>query len=189
MNNDNKEFLTEYNEEKIREEIYAIEVRLQELDAILEKYEDILYERNEETLPQEEVEKLVAEYHDLKKRKKDLAKSLKKSKWDMVPLWMAVYAVVQFIFSFYVFQVQISLEFARWLTELIYSVWKTGLWVFYTSIFLLPVLSLLVSLIIWLKLKNKDRKKIFRIIFLIHSLETIGTLVYFIVIIAKTVAK
>lgn len=177
MENSN-ELLKEEKEAKIREEIYAIDVRLQELDSIFEQYEDALTEREEEILSEEELNKLIDEYHELKKKKKELAKNFKKSKWEMIPLWMAVYAVCQFIFSFFLVQIQLSFYFTTWLGGLIYKAWETGSWLFYVLLFVIPVLSLLASLIIFLKLKDRTKRKIFAIIFAIHGLETLVTIVY-----------
>ena len=184
MENSN-ELLKEEKEAKIREEIYAIDVRLQELDSIFEQYEDALTEREEEILSEEELNKLIDEYHELKKKKKELAKNFKKSKWEMIPLWMAVYAVCQFIFSFFLVQIQLSFYFTTWLRGLIYKAWDTGSWLLYVLPFVIPVLSLLASLIIFLKLKDRTKRKIFAIIFAIHGLETLVTIVYMLVVILK----
>jgi hypothetical protein len=73
------------------------------------------------------------------------------------------------------------LRFAVWLSELIFKVWVPDLWFFYVLIFLLPFLSLLASLIILLKIKNKEKKKMFAIIYIIHGIETIITVVYLLV--------
>jgi hypothetical protein len=185
MKNNGEELLlndnTENKEAKVQKEIFEIDVRLQEIDAILERYEDILYEKEEEILSPEEVENLVIEYRELKRKKKELSKSLKNSKWDVMPLWMAFYAVFQFVFSFYLLQSVICLRFAVWLSELIFKVWVPDLWFFYVLIFLLPFLSLLASLIILLKIKNKEKKKMFAIIYIIHGIETIITVVYLLV--------
>lgn len=181
MAKNTNELLSEEKEAKIREEIYEIDVRLQELDAIFEQYEEALFEREEEILSEEEVEESSAEYRKLKKKKKELAKSLKKSKWDIIPLWMVIYFVLQFIFSFTLIQVKLSVFFALWLGEIIYNVWDTGAWLIYTLLFLIPFLCLVASSIIFLFLKDKNKKKIFGIFFLIHSLEVIITVVIMLV--------
>lgn len=185
MKNNTDELLLNDNgenkEAKIQEKIFTIDIRLQEIDAILERYEDVLYERDEEILSTEEVDELVREYRELKRKKKELSKSLKKSKWDAIPLWMAFYAIFQFVFSFYLLQSIICLRFAVWLTTQLYKIWVPGTWPIYVFLFLIPFLSLLASLIILLKLKNKEKKKMFAIIYLIQGIETIITVVYIIV--------
>ena len=85
MAKNTNELLSEEKEAKIREEIYEIDVRLQELDAIFEQYEEALFEREEEILSEEEVEESSAEYRKLKKKKKELAKSLKKKQMGHNP--------------------------------------------------------------------------------------------------------
>ncbi len=183
--NNKKDETQEQIENEIREEIFSIAVRLQEIDTIIERYEDALLEREEEILSVEEVEKLEEEYYELKQKKKQLSKSLKKTRWDMIPIWMGIYAVFQFIFSFFALQLQISYQFAFWLALKIYNVWDTGIWLFYVLFFLIPFFSVLLSLLILLKIKNRDKKKIFGIIFLIQGLETIVTIIIMIVSITR----
>jgi hypothetical protein len=164
------------NEEEIQAEIFSIEVRLQEIDAELEHYEDMLMEKQEEILEPEEVAKLKSEYKELKKQRKNLLKQTKKSIWDTIPLWMGIYAVFQFIFSFWIILEEISRQFTIFALELLAHIFTPGLWTLYILFFLIPVLSLLASTIILLKLKNKNHKKIFAIIFGIHGLETLITI-------------
>ncbi|MDD3999524.1 MAG: hypothetical protein PHX62_01340 [Bacilli bacterium] len=187
MENETKDLLDTNLEESIsqesatRQEIFSIDVRLQEIDAILEKYEDVLFEKEEYILSAEEVEILQAEYSELKANKKRLNKSLKKSRWEAIPVWMGIYAVFQFIFSFLFIQFMISLNFAFWMADSVFKISNNQVWLFYVFLFLLPVLSLLASLIILLKIKNKERKKAFAVIYIIQGIETLITIIYMIV--------
>ncbi|NLD26439.1 MAG: coiled-coil domain-containing protein 22 [Acholeplasmataceae bacterium] len=160
-------------EDEIQDEIFNIEVRLQEIDAELEHYEDVLMEKEEEILEPKEVEELRNEYKELKKRRKNLLKQTKKSIWDTIPLWMGIYAIFQFIFSFWLFLEEISRQFTLFMLQVLEKIFTPGLWTLYTLFFLIPFLSLLASTIILLKLKNKNHKKIFAIIFGIHGIETL----------------
>jgi hypothetical protein len=110
--------------------------------------------------------------------RKKLLKTNKKSIWDNFPAWMGIYAIFQFIFSFYLILTQLSAYFAQWFFTFVNG---DSEFVFYLSLFLVPVLSLIVSLVILLLLKNKLHKKIFMYIYIIHGVETlmaIGMLIY-----------
>lgn len=168
---------------KIKAQIFGIEVRMQEIDAILERYEDDYFQK-QQSQPEEPVKEdekisaLKAEYKELAKARKELLKGNKKSIWDNFPVWMGFYAVFQIIFSFYLIMTQLSTYFASWFYALFTS--PTEFW-FYFALFVIPFLSLLASLIILLCTKNKVHKKIFLFVYLIQGIETlmsVGMLMY-----------
>ncbi|GEM_PF-2269094 len=167
----------------VRAQIFGIEVRMQEIDAVLERYEDDYYKKQqsqpEEPIQEDEkIRALKAEYKELAKARKELLKGNKKSLWDNFPVWMGFYAVFQIIFSFYLILTQLSTYFASWFYQLFSD--ATEFW-FYFGLFLIPFLSLLASLIILLVTKNKVHKKIFLFVYLIQGIETlmsVGMLIY-----------
>jgi hypothetical protein len=188
MNTD-KELMNENNlndnDEEIRSQIFAIEVRVQEIDAIIENYEYYLIEKELETLTPEEVASLKEEYKNLKKQRKELQKQLKKSIWDHFPVWMGIYAIFQFFFSFTLVMIDISSRFAIFAMTLLDKIADPKLWVLYLFYFIIPVINLLISLIILLKLKNKNHKKIFAFIYGIHGIEVLITIIFMISIIVR----
>lgn len=167
----------------VRSQVFGIEVRMQEIDAILERYEDDFYKKqqNQPEEPVQEDEKiraLKAEYKELAKARRELLKENKKSLWDNFPVWMGFYAVFQIIFSFYLILTQLSTYFATWFYQLFTN--PTNFW-FYFGLFLIPFVSLLASLIITLVTKNKLHRKIFLFVYLIQGIETlisVGMLIY-----------
>ncbi|MGD9886664.1 MAG: hypothetical protein AB7T03_01725 [Bacilli bacterium] len=167
----------------IKEKIFEIEIKLQEIDAIIERAEDEFYHKENEQneVSPEETQKLIElknEYRTLVKQKKQLQKSLKSSVWDNFPVWIGLYAVFQLIFSFYLILTQISTYFAQWFFTVINGSTEFA---FYVSLFIIPFLNLVLSLVIWLIIKNKLHKKIFLYVYLIHGIETlmaVGVLLY-----------
>ncbi len=168
---------------KLKAQVFGIEVRMQEIDAILERHEDDYFQKqqNQPEEPVKEDEKisaLKAEYKELAKARRELLKGNKKSVWDNFPVWMGFYAVFQIIFSFYLIMTQLSTYFASWFYALFST--PTDFW-FYFGLFIIPFLSLLASLIILLCSKDKVHKKIFLFVYLIQGIETlmsVGMLIY-----------
>ena len=165
-----------------KEKIFAIEVKMQELDAIIERFEDEFYREGENYEPSEEetnkVKALIEEYRDLREQKKQLQKTIKTSIWDHFPLWMGIYALFQIVFSFYLIMTQISMYFAQWFLKVVNG--STD-FVFYVALFMIPFLNLVLPLLIFLLLKNKVHKRMFLYIYLIHGIETliaVGMLLY-----------
>ncbi|MGD9605117.1 MAG: hypothetical protein AB7V00_03040 [Bacilli bacterium] len=188
MNDEIKEQTTDIEQKndevgKTKEQIFEIEIKMQEIDVIIEKFEDELYGSNTEGKDiakeeQDKIRQLKQQYRELFQQKKQLQKTLKVSLWDNFPFWMGLYAIFQFIFSFYLILTQISTYFAQWFFPLVNG--STD-FLFYFSLFIIPFLNLVLSLIILLLLKNKTHKKIFLYIYLIHGIETLmaaGMLLY-----------
>lgn len=192
--NNNLDLAKEGNEEKVLDDIiceeqakdtnqliYELDIRLQEIDVILEKYEDTFFETNQETLSVEEVEALKKEIKEIKLKKKSLLRKGKKTVWDQFPLWMAFYAVFQFAFSFYYVLIRASIFYLSWAYKFFYKIIKPSIAMEYVYILTLPVLSLIISLVILLLIKNKTHKKIFGIIYAIQGVETIGAIIFMVV--------
>ena len=159
--------------ENIEMLIYEIDIRRQEIDAILENYEFELYEKGNEVLSKEEYDQLKTEYKSLNQKRKNIIRTKrKKSIWDEIPLWIAIYAVLQIIFSFYFIQAILSIYFADFLMNLFSSTSGT---LFDILIYALPFLSIVTSLIILFCLKNKRQKTFFFFFFLIQLTETLIT--------------
>lgn len=196
--NDNLDLIKEENEEKeldgmfVEEEIkdpsqliYELDIRLQEIDVILEKYEDTLFETNQEILSVEEVKALKAEAKEIRLKKKTLLRKGKETVWDQFPLWMAFYAIFQFIFSFYYVLIRVSIYYLSWAYKFFYNIIKPSTFMEYVYILTIPLLSLILSLVILLLIKNKTNKKIFGIIYAIQGVETIGAIIFMVVRLLK----
>lgn len=168
--------------ENIEEQLYEIEVKMQEIDAKIERFEDALYERNEEIFSYEEYLQLKEEYKNLKKVKKAISKQ-KKGKWDNIPVWMFAYGVFQIIFSFFMVLNMASILFAEWFLGMFSEI--TKFWSI-VGFFMLPLISVLLSLIIFLLIKDKARKKFFLIIFSIQFIETVIAVIIMASIMAKS---
>ena len=156
-----------------KEEIFKIDVRIQEIDVLFERYEDILYSSGEETLNEEEIEHLSEEYKELRKRKKELVKLTRKSIWDKFPIWMSVYAIFQIVFSLFIIIPSFALS-----SILIKPFPEAPFWLLDLTV---PVLNSLISLTILLLLKDKNHKKIFFWIYMIQIVETLLNVIVFII--------
>lgn len=160
------------NNLSIQEQIYEIEIRMQELDSQIEQLEDILYETRSEDFPHEEYENLKMEYKSLRKQKKDLVRNTKGT-WDKIPVWMFAYGVFQVILSFFYILSMVSLMFASWFLGLIHNKMEiTRFWEI-VAFFFVPFISIVISLVILCLIKDKARKKFFAVVFSIQTLETI----------------
>lgn len=183
MEEKNMEQLNEIEQDetsKTKALIFDIEVKMQEIDAIIERQEDEFFTKDQEVSDEthNKIIQLKNEYKNLYKQKKQLQKTLRVSLWDNFPVWMAFYALIQFVFSFYLIMTQLSTYFAQWFFQMIQG--GTS-FVFYLSLFIVPALNLLVPFIVLLLLKNKTHKKFFMYIYFIHGIETlmsIGMLLY-----------
>lgn len=172
-----KETILEENiQETIEDKIYEIEIKMQEIDSKLEMYEDSYYEGDDENFPYEEYERLKQEYKDLKKQKKALLKENKQNGfWDKVPVWMVAYGTFQVIFSFFFVISMVSILFSSWFLGNVVTK-STKFWEAF-SFFFIPFISLLISTIIFVLIKDKLRKKIFLVIFSIQGIETIVSII------------
>lgn len=183
MDSDNKktekEFEIEIDNEYIREnklsvqeQIYEIEVKMQELDAQIEQYEDALYNSDEEIFSEEKLNDLKTEYKRLRGEKKLLTKTTKTS-WDKIPVWMFLYSVFQVFFSFFSILGMVSAYFAFWFMGLIKSNGEvTEFWRIF-ALFFIPFISILISVIILIFQKEKARKRFYAVAFSIQAIETI----------------
>jgi len=184
-NFDNNEIILEENKLTIEEQIYQIEVRMQEIDAKIEQFEDVYYQTSEEIFPYEEYEALKEEYKKLRSEKKRLLKENKqKGFWDKMPVWMFAYGVFQVIFSFFYVISMVSILFAQWFFNT-FNVSEAKFWDVFTFFFI-PFISLLISVIILLLIKNKERKKVFLIVFSIQAVETIISVIIMASYLVKT---
>lgn len=187
MHDSKKQIIRETMLESEREDkIYAIDLQMQEISVALEKYEFDIFEKGQKDgeISEEAYVKLKKEYKLLKKEKKDLIKNRKKTIWDKIPAWMAIYAVLQFILSIHYIQGLLGVYFAALLLYLMPGLAVSGIVVNLLSL-VLTVLSILTSFIILLILKDKEKKRLFFIFFIIHSIETIITLSIMLPIILK----
>ena len=177
-----EDYQEEVEDNSIPGQIFKINIRIQEIDAILENYEEALYSKNEEILSEEEYDNLKEEYRDLVKQRKELTKQRKESIWDYMPTWMAVYAIFQIVFCFFIILTQASAYFAEWM----YGVFtKVPDWLFYTLPFVIPFLNLMLSLTIYFFIKDKKQRKLFFYIYLIQIIQTLITVVILIFVLVK----
>lgn len=162
---------------------------MQEIDSLLERYENTLYTSGEEILTEDEVIALKEEYKQIKTERKILLRQGKKNAWDNFPVPMWVYAVFQIIFSFIFILQNLSANFAEWALKL-FEKWdisflQPSMTLLIVMYFFIPFLSLLTSLIILLSLKDKTHKKIFAYIYIIQGIETIITVTIMILAVLK----
>ena len=109
-----QEELTEEN--KLSHEIFDIDVKIQELELVLDQLESQLYrDLDNEELEEEFFEKK-REYNALLKNKRKLIKQLRakdESKLSQVSGWIIVYGSLMVIFSFPLISSTVWLEFAN----------------------------------------------------------------------------
>lgn len=161
--------LTEDNKLSIQEQIYELEIRMQELDVQIEQYEDSLYNSNEEEISSEKLIELTEEYKRLRKEKRLLSKQLR-GKWDQIPVWLFLYGIFQIIFSSFVVLVKVSMEFTTWFLGVIEK--STEFWVTF-SFLMIPIISVIITTVILIIFKNKARKKFLAVVLAIQFLETV----------------
>lgn len=162
----------EDNKLSVKEQIYEIEIKMQELDAQIELYEDALYNSEEEIFTDEKLTELKTEYKRLRSEKKLLTKQTK-TNWDKIPVWMFAYGVFQVFFSFFYVLGIISAYFASWFVDLIRANGVVSKFWEISSLFIIPFISILISVIILILIKEKFRKRFFAVVFSIQLIETI----------------
>lgn len=172
------EFENEVLERKtlsIQEQVYEIEIRMQEIDVQIELFEEAYYQ-SEDDFDYEEIEKLKEEYKELRKKKKEILKR-NKGKWDSIPVSLFVYGIFQIIFSSFFVLFIVSSLFSGWFITTFFTSTPGNFWLYFSLLFI-PIISVLISTVILIFIKDKMRKKFFLIIYIIQFIETLITVIF-----------
>lgn len=182
-----QEELTEEN--KLSHEIFDIDVKIQELELVLDQLESQLYrDLDNEELEEEFFEKK-REYNALLKNKRKLIKQLRskdESKLSQVSGWIIVYGSLMVIFSFPLISSTVWLEFANVLINALTGAFhglSTDNFLYYIIIFLLIFsLPLLINVVTWLLynnfVKSKLDKKVYIVFWIIQAVMSLYMIVY-----------
>ena len=169
-------------------EIDAIELRIQELEILIDQKEQEYFASENEELYDDYIN-LKNEYKSLlKKRKLLLKKEAKKDQsiLEQVSIWIIIYGVITIILSLPILTGQLWLEFADKIIALINDA-NLGLssedFIYKVIIFLIIfAFPLLLNLITWIVhnnlVKNKNDKRVFDIFWIIQGLMSIGMIIY-----------
>lgn len=180
----------ELNEEKtLKEEIFDIDVKVQELEIILDQLESKLYNDIENEELEDEFFEKKREYNRLLKEKKKLIKKLRsqdESKLNQVSSWIIIYGSLAIIFSFPLISGTVWLEFANILINALtgaFSGISTTDFIYHVIVFLLIFsLPLLLNILTWLLynnlVKTKLDKKVYAIFWIIQGVMSIIMITY-----------
>lgn len=175
----------EENNQELR--LQEIEITMQELDISIEQLEMSLEENadNEEKL--EQLQKMYEQYDTLRQEKKQILKA-KKTSWDKIPVWIIVYAVIQGILLMPFISYYIWMAFGDWIIEIFKEVFLSfarsdAKFVFnlvlLLTIYSLPIIDFLVTWTLYVNVVKKEfEKKIFKWIWIIQSVLTVGLGIY-----------
>ncbi|MDD3120840.1 MAG: hypothetical protein PHU02_00045 [Bacilli bacterium] len=164
-------------QEQLQQQIYVNLLRMQEIDATIEKYdyfnEDMVEEENVDEILQE----LKEEYKILKSETKVLKKKTQVGLFDKIPIWVYIYGLVFTILGL----APVMKKFTELLAptainilgDFLYTWFGTFLYLYTPTILLLGV-SVVIFIIVF---KKELLRKIMYIILGIHTLNAIITIV------------
>lgn len=165
--------------------LYEIEVKMQEIEVAIEKIETSEEEETEETILQ--YQKLQEQYEELRAEKKQLLKG-EKTAWDKVPVWMVIYAIIQLILLMPYLSYYIWMTFGDWIISLFKDSFNNlatsgSKFLFNTvlllTIYSLPLIDFLLTWTLHVNVVKKEfDKKVFKWIWIIQTLLTIGLGIY-----------
>ena len=174
------------NEDSKELRLHEIAIKMQELEIAMEQMEMKIVDENNEDLLQD-YNKLTEQYQELKLERKQILKS-DKSSWDKVPLWIVIYAVMQLILLMPFVSYYIWMAFADWIIKLFNDAFtniaNAGSKFVFNSILLvtiysLPLIDFLLTWTLHVNVVRKDfEKKIFKWIWIIQTVLTIGLGIY-----------
>lgn len=153
--NENEKII-EVELDNMQQELDAKQARLQELDIKMEEYERMPFV---EDLSDEEYKV----YLETKKEYKALKKELKaykpkakdsESMWDHIPLWLWIVAILFIVINVYPVNPLISIYFAQWLLNQLPVAWANNDVVFYGSLFILPAITVALTLGVFFKIRK-----------------------------------
>jgi hypothetical protein len=184
LNNDMEVEKEKQEELPISEEqakINAIELELQEVEILIDQLDAKIASENNR-------EKYLEQYYDLKNRYKDLLKQKKAiritrthSKWDQLHTWVPIYGFIIGILCLPFFGMFIWATFSKWLISLFpkfmllestsYGLFVTLLLLIYYS---LPIILLFISWLLYVNVvKDGFERKVFKYIWIGQGLFTI----------------
>jgi len=175
----------ELNVEELSD-LEKIELELQEVEVLIDQLDmKLAVESNEELLS--EFADLKAKYKELLKERKQIIKD-SKSNLDKLPLWIIIFAVVQFIIFFPVGSYYLWMAFANFIidsfSDALNVVATEGSNFLFNAMVVLTIYSLpLVNFFVtWTIYVNYNRqeyaKKVLKWIWIIQSILTLGMVIY-----------
>lgn len=176
------------NEETNKElRLHEIEIAMQELDVSIEQIEMTLEDDSDNEEKLNELSKLYDQYEALKVERKQILKGNKTS-WDKVPIWIIIYGVIQFILLMPFASYYIWMAFGDWIIDLFREVFLSfaqsdSKFVFnlvlLITIYSLPIIDFLLTWTLYVNVVKKEfEKKIFKWIWIIQSVLTVGLGIY-----------
>ena len=174
------------------EKLNAIEIELQEVEILIDQLElKMTHENNQE--------KYLDQYYELKERYNNLLvqkkknKIKKETKWDQLPPWIMIYGLIIFLFCLPYVGMIIWATFAGWITSVIPAlsqIESSSYFLFVVLLLLidyaLPLILLFISWILYVNVvKGEVAKKVFRYIWIGQGVLTLfnGLLLLFLYII------
>lgn len=192
---DEKEYINNKEEESsesnstIEDKIYALDIKAQEIEILLDQYEEKAFKENIDLYDDEQYISLNNQYKAIVLERKQLKKELNSkdlSKLNQVSVWIIVYGFLTILISFPIITGTLWLDFANVIIELVSGLF-TNLRsddVLYNIVIFLIIFAfpLLLNVLTWFLynnfVKSKVDKKLYIIIWIIQGLMNLGMIIY-----------
>lgn len=188
---DNMDMITPEETEVVQNEeptrLEKIEIELQELEILMDQIDLKITNEGETEDLYNQYQNAKQKYNELLKERKQLLKA-KTSNLDKIPVWMTVYAIIQFIIFLPVASYYLWIAFASWLVGVLDGplavVSRSGSDFLFNAmtiliVYALPLTDFFVTWTLYVNY-NKDQyaKKVLKWIWIIQSILTVGMVIY-----------
>lgn len=189
-----KQYEQEENEETVEEQtiedkIFALDVKAQEIEILLDQYEEKAFKENIDLYDDEQYISLNKQYKEIVFERKQLKKELNskdQSKLNQVSVWIIIYGVLTILISFPIITGTLWLDFANGIIDLVsgaFSNLRSDDFLYKIVIFLIIfAFPLLLNILTWFLynnfVKTKVDKKLYTILWIIQGLMNLGMIIY-----------
>lgn len=191
---DEKQYEQEENEKTVEEQtiedkIFALDVKAQEIEILLDQYEEKAFKENIDLSFDEHYISLNKQYKDIVLERKQLKKELSSkdlSQLNQVSIWVIIYGCLTILISFPIITGTLWLDFANVIIDLLsgaFSNLRSDDALYNVVIFLIIfAFPLLLNVLTWFLfnnfVKSKTDKKIYIIMWIIQGLMNLGMIIY-----------
>lgn len=176
-------------EQTIEDKIFALDVKAQEIEILLDQYEEKAFKENIDLYDDEQYISLNKQYKEIVLERKQLKKELNskdQSKLNQVSVWIIIYGVLTILISFPIITGTLWLEFANGIIDLVSGLFNnlhSGDVLYKVVIFLVIfAFPLLLNILTWFLYNNfvkiKVDKKLYIIFWIIQGLMNLGMIIY-----------
>lgn len=176
-------------EETIEDKIFALDVKAQEIEILLDQYEEKAFKENIDLYDDEQYISLNKQYKEIVFERKQLKKELNskdQSKLNQVSVWIIIYGALTILISFPIITGTLWLDFANGIIDLVsgaFSNLRSDDFLYKIVIFLIIfAFPLLLNILTWFLynnfVKTKVDKKLYIILWIIQGLMNLGMIIY-----------